>query len=88
MFYMTASLLLKPDTNPSLSAGGNYSLLAENMVILVEIYYDFTCQDLPPALEDTHLEFFGPEGWFHNFLVWQSGLLKGDVRHNHSTSTH
>ncbi|KAJ7594086.1 CAS/CSE protein [Mycena floridula] len=78
LFRQTASMLLKPETNPALTSGANYALLAESMVLLVEIYYDLVCQDLPPALEDTHMEFFGPEGWYHNFIVWESAALKGD----------
>lgn len=79
LFRQTAALLLEPETNPELTSGPNYATLAECMVQLVEIYYDFTCQDLPPALEDSHMEFFGPGGWFHRFISWDSKALAGDV---------
>lgn len=51
------------------------------MVLLVDIFYDFTCQDLPPAIEDSHDEFFKPSsGWFQAFLAWTPATLMGDVR--------
>ena len=73
LFRQTASLLLsKP--------GPNHALVAQAMVLLLELYYDFTCQDLPPAIEDTQPEFFAPRnGWFHVFLAWDPEELRGDV---------
>ncbi|PPQ86179.1 hypothetical protein CVT25_006922 [Psilocybe cyanescens] len=81
LFRQTAMLLLSnPSPNPALtSPKSNYELLAQAMVLLVDIYYDFTCQDLPPAIEDSHEEFFGPgTGWFQNFLLWDPVDLRGD----------
>lgn len=50
------------------------------MALLIDIFYDFTCQDLPPAIEDAHAEFFAPgTGWFHAFLNWDPVELRGDV---------
>ena len=75
-------LLLKtPSPNPSLTTPtSNYVLIAQAMVLLVDIYYDFACQDLPPAIEDSHEEFFGPgTGWFQAFLVWDPEELRADV---------
>lgn len=83
LFRQTASLLLTtPSPNPALTTPKEkYTLLAQAMVLLVDIYYDFTCQDLPPAIEDSHEEFFGPgSGWFQAFLLWDPVELKGDVR--------
>lgn len=83
LFRQTASLLLtKPSPNPALTTPKEkYALLAQVMVLLVDIYYDFTCQDLPPAIEDSHEEFFGPgSGWFQAFLLWEPVELRGDVR--------
>ena len=83
LFRQTASLLLTtPSPNPSLTTPKEkYALLAQAMVLLVDIYYDFTCQDLPPTIEDSHEEFFGPgSGWFQAFLLWDPVELKGDVR--------
>ena len=82
LFRQTAMLLLKtPSPNPSLTTPtSNYVLLAQAMVLLVDIYYDLTCQDLPPAIEDSHEEFFGPgTGWFQAFLAWDPVELRADV---------
>ena len=82
LFRQTASLLLsKPSPNPALTTPvSNYALLAQTMVLLLELYYDFTCQDLPPAIEDSQPEFFAPgNGWFHAFLAWDPEELRGDV---------
>lgn len=39
------------------------------MTLLLEIYFDYTCQDLPPTIEDGHTEFSRPEqGWFVRLL--------------------
>ncbi|KAF8148458.1 importin alpha re-exporter [Crassisporium funariophilum] len=80
LFRQTAMLLQNPSSNPTLTTpAANYALLAQAMVLLVDIYYDFTCQDLPPAIEDSHEEFFGPGiGWFQTFLAWDPVDLKGD----------
>ena len=51
--------------HPRDSPTSNYVLIAQAMVPLLDIYYDVTCQDLSPAVEDSHEEFFGPgTGWF------------------------
>ena len=51
------------------------------MVLLIDIFYDFTCQDLPPAIEDSYEEFFGSSrGWFQAFLSWDPEQLREDVR--------
>ncbi|KAF8963542.1 importin alpha re-exporter [Flammula alnicola] len=81
LFRQTALLLLtKPSPNPALtSPKENYALLAQAMVLLVDTYYDFTCQDLPPAIEDSHEEFFAPgTGWFQAFLLWDPAEIKSD----------
>lgn len=73
LFKQTAQLLLA--TAPA----ANYALVAQSMVLLIDIFYDFTCHDLPPAIEDTHEEFFGPtSGWFQVFLGWDLAELRGD----------
>jgi exportin-2 (importin alpha re-exporter) len=82
LFRQTATLLLtNPSPNPALTTPTEkYATLAQTMVLLIDIFYDFTCQDLPPAIEDAHAEFFGPgTGWFHAFLGWDPAELKGDV---------
>ncbi|KAK0446106.1 CAS/CSE protein [Armillaria borealis] len=82
LFRQTATLLLSnPSQNPALTTPtSNYMTLAQSMVLLIEIFHDFTCQDLPPAIEDTHAEFFGTtQGWFHNFMPWNPQELRGDA---------
>lgn len=77
LFRQTATLLLSnQSTDPT---------VAQSMVLLLEIFYDFTCQDLPPAIEDAQAEFFGRDnGWFHNFMAWDPPHLKTDVSPVHS----
>ena len=73
LFKQTAQLLLA--TAPA----ANYALVAQSMVLLIDLFYDFTCHDLPPAIEDTHEEFFGSKsGWFQVFLGWDPAELRGD----------
>jgi exportin-2 (importin alpha re-exporter) len=78
LFRHTGSLLLPP---PSFSGEKEENeLRTQSMILLVDIYYDFTCQDLPPALEDAHEEFFDPTtGWFVKFLGWEGVGLGGEV---------
>ena len=79
LFRQTASLLLSDSTNSFPKE--NYTFLAQAMIILNDIYYDFTCHDLPPAIEDSQDLFFAPEtGWFQAFLLWDPVVLRGDVR--------
>ncbi|KAF7976444.1 hypothetical protein HWV62_6681 [Athelia sp. TMB] len=73
LFRHTANLLLPPASAPQ---GADGKGLVGQLTLLLEIYYDFTCQDLPPAIEDGHEEFFGPEqGWFVRILSWEAGAL-------------
>ncbi|KAF4612796.1 hypothetical protein D9613_011749 [Agrocybe pediades] len=81
LFQQTATLLLtEPSPNPALtSPKENYEYLAQAMVLLTDIYYDFSCQDLPPAIEDSHEAFFAPgTGFFQAFLLWDPPQLRGD----------
>jgi len=82
LFRQTATLLLNLSQSAPSSAS-DYALYAQAMVLLVAIYYDFTCQDLPPAIEDSQPEFFAPStGLFQAFLAWDPQALKGEVRLN------
>lgn len=78
-FRHTATLLLSEPNLP------NAAFVSQAQVVLMSIFYDLTCQDLPPLLEDNHNEFFGvPDGttpgWFLQFLAWDPPALRGDVR--------
>lgn len=87
LFRQTASFLLSSNSSNALP-GKDYLLLAQAMVLLNDIYYDFTCHDLPPAIEDSHEEFFAPTtGWFQTFLLWDPVQLRTDVCPCHCPSS-
>ena len=71
----TAGLLLDSPLPPKEDA----ETLAQCMVVLINLYYDLACQDLPPALEDNHAEFFARDnGLFVRFLAWDPPELQTD----------
>lgn len=71
LFQLTISrLLATPDP-----------LLAHTMTVLVELFYDLTCQDLAPEFEDNHEIFFAAEtGYFMQLMEWNPPQLQTDVR--------
>ena len=71
LFQLTISrLLATPDP-----------LLAQTMAVLVELFYDLTCQDLAPEFEDNHEIFFAAEtGFFMQLMEWNPPQLQTDVR--------
>ncbi|KAI9569377.1 armadillo-type protein [Boletus coccyginus] len=72
LFRQSATLLL--GTPPP-----NIDVVAQAQILLADIFYDFTCHDLPPAIEDAHDEFFAPTtGWFQRFLTWDPPELRKD----------
>lgn len=76
IFRHTATLLL----STPLPSKDEALVIAQSQAVLLTLFYDLTCQDLPPTIEDAHLEFFGPDqGWFARFLAWDPVLLKEDV---------
>ncbi|KAJ7224424.1 CAS/CSE protein [Mycena pura] len=78
LFRHTAALLLAPHSTLDTSSG-EYAAQAQTMTLLMEIFYDFTCHDLPPAIEDAHAEFFHPpDGLFHKLLAWNPPGLAAD----------
>ncbi|CDO76999.1 hypothetical protein BN946_scf184298.g26 [Trametes cinnabarina] len=73
LFLHTANLLF------SSPPPANLAQVAQAMVYLVDIFYDLTCQDLPPDIEDSHAQFFAPEsGLFIKLLMWDPPQLQGD----------
>jgi exportin-2 (importin alpha re-exporter) len=71
LFQLTISRLL---TTPD-------PLLAQTMAVLVELFYDLTCQDLAPEFEDNHGIFFAAEtGYFMQLMEWDPPQLQTDVR--------
>ncbi|KAF8992756.1 armadillo-type protein [Cyathus striatus] len=78
LFRQTATLLLNKSPTTTKE---QYGYQAQSMVLLVDIFYDLTCQDLPPAIEDANEEFWAPQtGWWQVFITWDPIELKGDVR--------
>ncbi|KAI0055486.1 Cse1-domain-containing protein [Artomyces pyxidatus] len=76
IFRFTMERLL---SNPPLPQP-TFGLLAQTMAVLVEIFYDFTCQDLPPELEDSHDEFFNKDrGHFMRLMAWDPTELQTDA---------
>ncbi|KAL4253719.1 XPO2/CSE1 family protein [Abortiporus biennis] len=76
LFEHTANLLLSKTTG---DANMTLELIAQAQVLLVDLFYDLTCQDLPPDFEDAHARFFGPpNGLFLQFLAWDPEELRGD----------
>ncbi|TFY78460.1 hypothetical protein EWM64_g5554 [Hericium alpestre] len=54
-------------------------LLAQATALLIDIYYDLTCQDLHPIFEDGHEEFFNAEtGHFVRLMAWDPKELQTD----------
>lgn len=76
LFRQSASILItSPPSDPN-----DLRLITTTMIQLVEIFHDFTCQDLPPDIEDAHAEFFAPEqGWWIRFLTWDPEASRGDA---------
>ncbi|KAH9931314.1 armadillo-type protein [Fomitopsis serialis] len=69
----TTTLLFTTPSPPNLAT------IAQSQVTLVDIFYDLTCQDLPPDFEDTHEKFFSsPDGLFLQLLLWDPPQLRGE----------
>jgi exportin-2 (importin alpha re-exporter) len=80
LFRETGSLLLS--SSPASSDTALKDLLTQTLILLLDIFYDFTCQDLPPIIEDAHEEFFQPEGgrgWFLSILRWDGAGVSAEV---------
>ncbi|THV04546.1 importin alpha re-exporter [Dendrothele bispora CBS 962.96] len=76
LFRQTAQICLE---KVNINSVQEYNLAAQSMALLIEIYHDFTCQDIPPAIEDSHMEFFAtPQGWFPRLMSWNPPELKTD----------
>ena len=69
-FKMTIKLLATPEP-----------LHAQTMAVLIDIYYDLTCQDLAPEFDDRHETFFAEgTGYFMQLMAWDSPQLQTDRR--------
>lgn len=69
----TTNLLFLP------SFQGDIGLVAQTQAVLIDLFFDLACQDLPPAFEDSHVQFFGPQGLFLTFLSWNPPALASEV---------
>ena len=72
----TANVLFSP------SLQGDIGLAAQTQAVLIDLFFDLTCQDLPPDFEDSHVQFFGPQGLFLSFLSWNPPPLASEVGFN------
>ncbi|RCH88978.1 importin-alpha export receptor, partial [Rhizopus stolonifer] len=70
LFQITDKLIEENNTN--LQA---LQILARSLVLLIKIYYDLNCQDLPEFFEDNLNTFMG---LFEKYLVYQNPLLVTD----------
>ncbi|KAI0045803.1 importin alpha re-exporter [Auriscalpium vulgare] len=56
-----------------------FGLLAQTTLLLVELFHDLTCQDLPPNFEDGHEEYFDKvDGHFMRLMAWDPEALRTD----------
>jgi hypothetical protein len=54
------------------------------VLLLIQLFHDLNCQDLPPFFEDRLGDFMGDagtgkEGWLKKYLTWDRAELRGDV---------
>ncbi|ORY33698.1 Cse1-domain-containing protein [Naematelia encephala] len=60
-------------------------VLANALLLLIQLFHDLSAQDLPPYFEDHLEDFMGPptvgnegKGWLRKYLSWERDELKGD----------
>lgn len=51
-------------------------LLAQALLLLIQLFHDLSSQDLPPFIEDNMSTYMG---WLLKYLSWERPELKGDV---------
>ncbi|WVR05966.1 hypothetical protein IAU60_002994 [Kwoniella sp. DSM 27419] len=80
LFQHVDKLLQSP--NPAtLPATSSLPLLAQTLLLLVQLFHDLSSQDLPPYFEDHMSDFMGggeQQGWLRKYLDWERDELKGD----------
>ncbi|WVQ82556.1 hypothetical protein IAT38_004685 [Cryptococcus sp. DSM 104549] len=78
LFQHVDQLLQTPAA--SLPANSSLPLLAQTLLLLVQLFHDLSSQDLPPFFEDHMEEFMGgaQQGWLRKYLDWEVPELKGD----------
>ena len=77
--FVDTFLKIFEHTASNLLNGTGTDAMAQAQVVLLSIFYDLTCQDLPPAFEDSQNAFFGAEqGVLTKFLAWDPEAMRGD----------
>ena len=74
--------LLSTPTGQALPSGSTIPLLAQSLLLLIQLFHDLSSQDLPPFFEENMGSFMGDgqkEGWLRKYLSWERDELKGDV---------
>ncbi|ORX36025.1 Cse1-domain-containing protein [Kockovaella imperatae] len=81
LFAHVDRLLSAPAGQP-LPAGSSIPLLAQSLLLLIQLFHDLSSQDLPPFFEENMGSFMGEqggrEGWLRKYLSWEREELKGD----------
>ncbi|KAK4688334.1 exportin-2 (importin alpha re-exporter), partial [Tremellales sp. Uapishka_1] len=82
LFQHVDKLLSTPASQP-LPPNCSLPLLAQALLLLLQIFQDLSCQDLPPFFEDHMSDYMGDdskgqEGWLRKYLSWERTELKGD----------
>lgn len=79
LFKHVDSLL--SSTQP-LPPNASLPLLAQSLLLLIQLFNDLSSQDLPPFFEENLGSFMGDDtqqGWLLKYLSWERPELKGDV---------
>lgn len=71
LFQVTDRLISENTTNEAA-----LRLLAQSLILLIKIYYDLNCQDLPEFFEDNMAYFMS---LFQKYLVYGNTLLESQV---------
>jgi exportin-2 (importin alpha re-exporter) len=84
LFSHVDRLLSTPAGQP-LPENASLPLLAQSLLLLIELFHDLSSQDLPPFFEENLNTFMGTpggdasDGWLRKYLSWEREELKGDV---------
>jgi len=78
--------LLSSASSSTSSPNASLPLLAQSLLLLVQLFHDLSSQDLPPFFEENMSVFMrdasvgdGGDGWLRKYLSWERAELKGDV---------
>jgi exportin-2 (importin alpha re-exporter) len=89
LFQHVDRLLSTPASQP-LPPNCSLPLLAQSLVLLLQLFQDLSSQDLPPFFEENLTSFMGDsganEGWLRKYLSWEREELKGDVSFGFSST--